>query len=167
MSAPRTETKELLVFELCGRFFGIPLNLVEEVVPASLITRVPNSPPFLLGLAAVRGKVVGVIDSARRYGFGRTLNGYFMMCYVRGNLTAVTMDRPILAGQLTVRALNEQESVRFKAAQKVDGKFLKEAYELFETLEDGGVRSLGKGFCIVDVDLFVSAEMASRVGEAA
>ena len=42
---------ELLVFEVAGKRFSLPLDQVEEVVPSSSITPVPNSPPFLLGLA--------------------------------------------------------------------------------------------------------------------
>ena len=92
--------REFLIFEIAGAFFSMPLEAVEEVVPSSSVTRVPNSPPFLLGLAAIRGKIMGVIDAARRYGIGPSLNSHFMVCKVRGNLTAVAIDRPEAPGEL-------------------------------------------------------------------
>lgn len=159
--------QEILVFELAGREFGVPLSVVEEVVPASQVTQIPNSPPFLLGLAAVRGKVMGVIDAAKRYNIGPTLSAHFMVCRVRGNLTAITIDRPLIAGEVPLRPLTNDEIVALYKKSGVDKKFLKAAYELFEPGADGeAAKPTGRRFFEVDADLFVSAEMASKTGEA-
>ena len=159
---------ELLVFELNGHNFAVPLALVEEVVPSNVITRIPNSPPFLLGLSAVRGKVMGVIDASRRYGLHHASNAYFMVCYVRGNITAVTIDRPLLAGALCLRELDAFELELARSQSGVDVKFIKGGYEILEKFDDtDATRSTGMRCLSVDPDLFVSAEMASRVGEAA
>jgi chemotaxis signal transduction protein len=161
------KTKEFLVFEVAGREFGLPLSIVEEVVPASQITPIPNSPPFLLGLASIRGKIMGVIDASRRYGIGPSLNTHFMVCRVRGNLTAVSIDRPVFAGTAPLRELNDQEKVALYRKNKVNAKFLRIAYELMEKPEENAEPvSTGHNFFEIDPDLFVSAEMASRVGEA-
>lgn len=159
---------EQLVFEVAGHHFAVPLAIVEEVVPASTITTIPNSPRFLLGLAAVRGRVMGVIDCALRYGLTPQLNSFFMVCSVRGNATAVTIDRPITAGRIERRVLDQPEAELLRSASKVDPKFIKGAYELLEVVDEAGqTRATGTCFLEVDPDLFVSAEMASRVGEAA
>ena len=159
---------EQLVFEVAGRHFSLPLAVVEEVVPSSTITRIPNSPRFLLGLAAVRGRVMGVIDCALRYGFQPELNSFFLVCSVRGNVTAVTIDRALTAGRIERRPLDEAETELLRSASKVDPKFIKGAYELLEVIDEAGqTRPTGTRFFEVDPDLFVSAEMASRVGEAA
>lgn len=158
---------ELLVFEIAGSRFSLPLDQVEEVVPSSAITPVPNSPPFLLGLASVRGRVMGVIDAALRYGIGPALNSHFLVCRVRGNLTAITIDRPLVAGAMPVRLLNETEYAKLKNACRVDEKFLKSGFELLEVPEENAEpRPTGLFFAEVAADLFVSAEMASRIGEA-
>jgi chemotaxis signal transduction protein len=125
-------SEECLVFEVGGHHFSIPLAQVEEVVPATTITRIPNSPPFLLGLAAVRGRVMVVIDCALRYGLPKTLSSYFLVCLVRGNLTAITIDRPVQAGKIAVRPLDEQEAAANRARCNVDSKFLKGTFELLE-----------------------------------
>ena len=159
------KTMELLIFELAGYEFGIPLTIVEEVVPATKITSVPKSPGFLLGIAAVRGKVLGVIDAGERFGIGVCRNSHFLLCKVRGNLTAVTIDRPVLAGSVLCRELVEPEISEFRSSLPVDEKFLKDAYELFDVNEAQEHVATGRRFFMVNADLFVSHEMASKVGE--
>lgn len=159
--------QELLVFELGGEEFAVELQLVEEVVPANKITPIPNSPDFLLGLSAVRGKIMGVIDAGRRYGIAPTLNSHFMVCKVRGNLTAITIDRPLLAGNLPVRKLNSNELDTLLKRTGFNKKFSKGAYELLEIKDETkDPVPTGRFFLEIEADLFVSAEMASRVGEA-
>lgn len=161
-------SQELLVFEVSGLNFSVPLSVVEEVVPSSAITRIPSSPPFLLGLAAVRGKVMGVIDAARRYRLPASLKSFFMVCHVRGNLTAVTVDRAVVAGLVWLRPLETAELEAQKKLSGIDVKFVKGGFELLELIDENGqTKPTGTKFLHVDPDLFVSAEMASRVGEAA
>ncbi|MGZ3653045.1 MAG: chemotaxis protein CheW [Bdellovibrionota bacterium] len=160
-------SKELLVFEVAGHNFAVPLADVEEVVPSNSITKIPNSPHFLLGLSAVRGKVMGVIDAGLRYGLGTALNSYFMVCRVRGNLTAITIDRALFAGELIVRELASDELELARSLSGVDTKFVKGGFEILEKIDDtGATRSTGTRCVCIDPNLFVSAEMASRVGEA-
>lgn len=158
-------SREVLVFEVGNFDFVLPLSLVEEVLPVSTITKIPNSPPFFLGLSAVRGRIMGVIDASIRYGIGPTLNSYLMICKVRGNLTAITIDRPLLAGELPLRLLSEQELMGEWIKTKIDKKFLKAGYELLEQMEDGSTVPTGKFLFEIDPDLFVSEEMAIKVGE--
>jgi twitching motility protein PilI len=53
------------------------LDLTEagEIVPLAPITRVPLTRPWYLGLANVRGSLVGVVDLARFFGSGDTAAG--------------------------------------------------------------------------------------------
>ncbi len=158
--------KGLLLFELAGHEFGIDLGLVEEVVPANVVSQVPNAPYFFLGLSAIRGRILSVIDSAKRYDIGPALNRYFLVCKVRGNSTALTIDRPSIAGTLHLRQLSIDESNDLQKKIQVDQKFLRLAYELLEENKDKSLQATGKYFFEVEADIFVSAEMASRIGAA-
>ncbi len=161
-------TRELLIFEVSGINFALPLSVVEEVVPSNSVTAIPSSPPFLLGLSAVRGKVMGVIDAAHRYGIRAGLNAYFVVCQVRGNSTAITIDRAIVAGAVYTRDLDAAGTELLQKKSTVNRKFIKGAFELLEKVDDlGATRPTGLLCLEVHPDLFVSAEMASRVGEAA
>lgn len=157
---------EILVFELGGEEFALPMSSVEEVLPATQITPVPHSPYFLLGLSAVRGRVMGVIDAGRRYGIAPTLNTHFLVCRVRGNLTAVTIDRPVLAGSLYLRQLETAEVEKARLKSGVGSKFIKGGYELLDFEKEENIcKPTGRFFLEVHPDLFVSHEMASKVGE--
>ena len=110
---------------------------------------------------------MGVIDAALRYGIGPALNSHFLVCRVRGNLTAITIDLPIVAGDVPVRPLTPAEYAEYRRACRVDEKFLTSGYELLELVEGAATATpTGVVFAEVAADLFVSAEMASRIGEA-
>ena len=157
--------KSMLVFEIANAKFGLNLDLVEEVVPATAYTRVPNAPPFFLGLTSVRGKIVGVIDAAKRYNIGPSLNSHYVVCYVRGSLTAIAVGHPVIAGDIPLRSFSDEETKGLVQESKVDSKFIKAGYEVLERQEDGNIKSTGVNFCEIDPDLFVSNEMASKIGE--
>lgn len=161
-------SREVLIFELGKWNFALPLSCVEEVVPSTPITRIPSSPPFLLGLAAVRGRVMTVIDAAKRYGVAGGAGSFFLVCSVRGNTTAVRLDRPVIAGEVLARDLSVSDVTELRSRANVNEKFVTGAFELLEREgEAGAVKPTGTICLMVDADLFVSAEMASRVGEAA
>jgi len=54
--------QRLLAFQLGGRSFALPAELVREVARLPRISHVPNAPKALLGLANVRGAVVPVLS---------------------------------------------------------------------------------------------------------
>ena len=156
--------QEYLVFEVGSAKLGIPLSLVEEVVPAGQITPLPKAPPFLLGLSAVRGKVMSVIDASLRYNLGPSLKTHFVVCRVRGNLTAVAVDRPVTAGAIPVRELPAEETAEKRRAARIDEKFVVTGFALLDEVEGLEIET-GEHFLEVRPDLFVSAEMALRTGE--
>ncbi len=51
-----------IVFERSGRRYAVQLESVDDVGPISRITRVPGVPPYFLGVAARRGRIVAVVD---------------------------------------------------------------------------------------------------------
>ena len=57
-----------LAFRLAGRGFVVPRTDVREVVSPPLVTRVPGSRAWLLGLANVRGGLLGIVDLAQALG---------------------------------------------------------------------------------------------------
>lgn len=156
---------DLLLFEVDNKQFAIDLNLVEEVVTAGDVTPVPQSPLFFLGLAAVNGRIMGVIHAALRYGFPKGFSNFFMICKVRGNSTAIAIDRPLNASKFEVCDLSEAEKIDLLKKNNINEKFVKNAFELFKEDENGVVSSMNQKILLIEPDIFVSAEMASRIGE--
>jgi purine-binding chemotaxis protein CheW len=61
-------TEQFVIFRLSGEYYGVPIAAVSEIVryPAAL-SRVPRAPDFIDGVMNLRGRVVPVINQARRF----------------------------------------------------------------------------------------------------
>ncbi len=58
----------LLTFALDREEFGIPVTQVREVIRVSDITRVPQAPAHVRGVANLRGRILAVVDLRSRLG---------------------------------------------------------------------------------------------------
>jgi purine-binding chemotaxis protein CheW len=63
--ATESEYIELLEFSLAYETYGVEMVYVKETRPLRDITPVPCTPPFVLGLINVRGRIISVIDIKR------------------------------------------------------------------------------------------------------
>ena len=66
--APALDRRELLVVELGSAEYGIPVERIREIVRLAAITRVPRTPDWLVGVVALRGEILQVIDLRLRLG---------------------------------------------------------------------------------------------------
>jgi purine-binding chemotaxis protein CheW len=57
-------TGPVLLLAVHGDLYAFPLRMVQEVLEPRRVTRLPESPPAVLGIINVRGLVVGVVDTA-------------------------------------------------------------------------------------------------------
>jgi purine-binding chemotaxis protein CheW len=60
--ASAVEALELLEFRLARERYALPTSEVREVRPLQNLTALPCTPPFVMGLVNVRGRIVPVID---------------------------------------------------------------------------------------------------------
>jgi purine-binding chemotaxis protein CheW len=56
------EKLRLLVFRLADEWFGLDATQVQEISRIGQFTRLPLTPPHVLGLVNLRGSITGVID---------------------------------------------------------------------------------------------------------
>lgn len=59
-----------VTFQLDEETYGINVLAVREVLRVTDITPVPGVPPYVLGIINLRGNVVTVLDTRRRFGLG-------------------------------------------------------------------------------------------------
>lgn len=52
----------IIVFRLAAETYGIESAFVQEIYPLNDITPLPGVPPFVLGIAKVRGQILSVVD---------------------------------------------------------------------------------------------------------
>jgi purine-binding chemotaxis protein CheW len=58
--------EKLLVFDLVNEKYAIPIHDIAQIIDLPVTTPVPNAPAFLAGIFSLRGRIVSIIDVARR-----------------------------------------------------------------------------------------------------
>jgi purine-binding chemotaxis protein CheW len=59
---------QVVGFRVGKEHFGVPIELVHEIVRIMEITSVPDAPDFIEGVINLRGKIIPVIDLRKRFG---------------------------------------------------------------------------------------------------
>lgn len=63
-----TETSQYLSFKLGDEIFALDIEKVREVMDFTQVTKVPQTPEFMLGVINLRGNVVPVVDMRLKFG---------------------------------------------------------------------------------------------------
>jgi purine-binding chemotaxis protein CheW len=85
----------LLTFALDREEFGIPVTQVREVIRVSEITRVPQAPPHVRGVANLRGRILAVVELRSRLGLASaalTPRSRVVVVEVRGRVLGILVD---------------------------------------------------------------------------
>lgn len=61
------DTLQLVIFQLNGQEYGIDIFKVNEIVPYTKPTKIPNSPAYIEGVLNLRGRVIPVISLKKRF----------------------------------------------------------------------------------------------------
>jgi purine-binding chemotaxis protein CheW len=61
------DTMQLVIFKLNGQEYGIDIFNVNEIVPYSKPTQIPNSPSYIEGVLNLRGHVIPVISLKKKF----------------------------------------------------------------------------------------------------
>jgi purine-binding chemotaxis protein CheW len=92
--APAPEL-HLLTFALGREEFGIPVTQVREVIRVSDITRVPQSPVHVRGVANLRGRILAVVELRTRLGLPAaepTPRSRIVVVEIRGRVLGLLVD---------------------------------------------------------------------------
>jgi purine-binding chemotaxis protein CheW len=72
MTAMTAHADQSLSFRIAGRDYALPLLQTREILPLPPLTLVPTTPPYVLGVFNLVGRVVPVLDVALKLGLGAT-----------------------------------------------------------------------------------------------
>lgn len=61
-------TKQYVTFSLAGELFGVEVTRTREILSLTPVTKVPQTPNYLLGVINLRGQVVPVVDMRLKLG---------------------------------------------------------------------------------------------------
>ena len=73
MNTQRTKNS-YLTFELGGELFSISVFKVIEIIEFPEVTKVPNSPEYLLGVINLRGNVIPLVDTRYKFSMDGALD---------------------------------------------------------------------------------------------
>ncbi|PIE17334.1 MAG: chemotaxis protein CheW [Proteobacteria bacterium] len=62
------EGDEFVAFMLEGEEYACPITNVQEIIGFREVTKLPNVPPFIIGVLNLRGAVVPVVDLRSKFG---------------------------------------------------------------------------------------------------
>lgn len=131
-----------LAVEVAGRGFLLPLNQAGEIFPLSPILGVPHTRAWFLGVANLRGALVGVVDLAAFLGLGSDVKDRSdaRLVGLNPNLDincAVLIDR--LAGLRSESALQVEAAPTGSRPAFVGGRFRDAAGRPWQELQLGAL----------------------------
>ncbi len=65
---------QIVVFKLGQEEYGLPIDQIKEVVITPTVTRMPQTPPYIKGVANIRGNVIAILDLEQKFGLIRNKN---------------------------------------------------------------------------------------------
>lgn len=68
-------SQQLVVFALSGEEYAASISQVKEIIRYGGATKLPDTPEFMDGIINLRGKVIPVVDLAKRFGLTRKTTG--------------------------------------------------------------------------------------------
>ena len=110
----KEQSRQIVVFKLGTEEYALTIDQIKEVVITPTITRMPQTPPFVRGVANIRGNVIAILDLELKFGMEVDHSGH------KGNLYTLVIESEeykmgILVREvpntLTVAESNLEESV--------------------------------------------------------
>lgn len=62
---------QIVVFKLGQEEYGMPIDQIKEVVITPAITRMPQTPEFVKGVANIRGNIIAILDLEAKFGLAK------------------------------------------------------------------------------------------------
>lgn len=64
---------QIVVFKLGNEEYGLHIDQIKEVVITPTVTRMPQTPSYIKGVANIRGNVIAIFDLEERFNLTRTI----------------------------------------------------------------------------------------------
>ena len=146
--AEAARTSQFLTFVCAGEEYGVDILRVQEIKGWEKVTRIPCTPPFVLGVMNLRGMIVPVIDLRLRLGLApRPRDGSTVVVVVRARgprgerIAGIVVDAVSDVYNLTADAIKPTPGLGHRIDACVRG---------LATVDD-------KMLMLLDTDLFVNS----------
>lgn len=122
------DTFQIIVFKLGQEEYGLQIDQIKEVVITPGITRMPQTPPYIKGVANIRGNIIAIIDLEEKFNLKRndnqdTTNNYTLV--VESDDMKVGILVREVPNTLTISAANFDDSVGIINEAQGDNNYIK------------------------------------------
>ncbi|MBS1509030.1 MAG: purine-binding chemotaxis protein CheW [Bacteroidetes bacterium] len=69
--------QQIVVFKLGQEEYGLSIDQIKEVVITPTVTRMPQTPAYVKGVANIRGNVIAILDLEEKFGLVRNTDADF------------------------------------------------------------------------------------------
>lgn len=87
--------QQLVVFTISSEFFGADISSVREIIKLEQVTKIPNTESYIEGIINLRGKIIVIIDLAKKLGLVSSTdkkNTRVIVSEIRGSLIGFIVD---------------------------------------------------------------------------
>jgi purine-binding chemotaxis protein CheW len=120
---------QLIVFKLGKEEYGLAIDQIKEVVLTPNITRMPQTPAYIKGVANIRGNIIAILDLEEKFGITDKSSEQ----HKSGNYTLVVASEEYKIGilvrevpnTLSVSKADIDETVNIVHDEKQEGNYIK------------------------------------------
>lgn len=156
--ASASRTLQIVVFKLGNEEYGLHIDQIKEVVITPNITRMPQTPPYIKGVANIRGNVIAIFDLEERFNLVRTIQtqGSKYTLVVESEDVKMGLLVTAVPNTVTVNANDLDESIGIINDAHAENNYIK------------GIIKTGKRLIIlIDIFKVVDQEMSMAIKKAA
>lgn len=107
------EQISFLTFYIKGEQFGVAIDTIKEIADCYYYTRVPMMPKEFLGITNIRGRIISVVDGARRLKLGE----FVLSKNISLIITNVTYDNQEVMMAMAVESIGEVVEIKENMVQ--------------------------------------------------
>lgn len=144
---------QLVGFRIGKETFGVPIDLVHEIVRVPDITAVPDAPDYVEGVINLRGKIISVIDLRKRFGekrIERTRKNRILVAEIERKMVGLIVDAASEVLRISPNEIEDPPDVLEDAeikyvtgVGKLSGRLII-LVDLAKIMQKGEIRRLGE-----------------------
>ncbi|HCW06311.1 MAG TPA: chemotaxis protein CheW [Cytophagales bacterium] len=152
-----TRSLQIVVFKLGNEEYGLQIDQIKEVVITPNITRVPQTPSYVKGVANIRGNVIAIFDLEDRFNLERTIQtqGSKYTLVVESEDVKMGLLVNAVPNTVSVNASDLDETVGIISDANADSNYIK-----------GIIKSGNRLIILVDIFKVIDHEMTSAIKKA-
>ena len=150
-----------LTFSLAEEYFAVSVSNVMHILEMTKITKVPHCPDYMMGIINLRGAVVPVIDTRKKFGIGEAVisqNSCILVLNLELEGEAITIGALVDS----VREVEEINDNQIKPAPSVGSRYKSEFIDGLHAKEDRFIMIVNMNKVLSMDELLVVQDIANE-----